>query len=380
MTDIGFSVEETMLKNSVSDFLSSQGSVAQLRSIRDERPPRGFDDKFWTEAASLGLTGVAIAEAHGGVGFGYTGLGLVLEEVGRNLTVSPYEATVLSCATVISDFATAEQKEELLPLICEGSIVLSLAIDEDSRFDWENLSVHGQRTESGWSISCVKKNVSYVSGADCFLVAVKTSADSEARNRYSVFMIRSDCEGVSCEAQPSIDEHDVGTLRLDNVRVAESSRIGLRELDAAEFERVCDVIAVGLAAEMLGLSEEAFNRTLAYTKEREQFGRKIGSFQALQHRLAILFVELEIARKLITHTLRKLDGNEGDIRLSASVCKAKLGAVSKLVTNEAIQMHGGVGMTDEYDIGFFIKRARVLDHMFGDYHFHLERIASLDGI
>ncbi|MEH6635408.1 MAG: acyl-CoA dehydrogenase [Halioglobus sp.] len=371
--------EQTMLKDSAAGFLAEKATVANLRELRDSGNERGFSDEVWNEMAQMGWAGIAIAEEFGGLGYGYTGLGLVLEQVGRNLSASPLQSTVLVAATLISELGNAQQKEQLLPAIAAGERLVSLALQEGAHHAPQQVALVAVADGDSYVLNGAKVLVLDASAADTFIVIARTSGDAGDEQGLSAFLVAAGSAGVAVERRTLVDSGNAGALALDNVRVPAAQLLGIEGEAWSGLNRALDISNIGLASELLGLSVEAFERTVGYLKERKQFGRVIGSFQGLQHRAAELYAELELARSIVLQALQKVDAGEQDLSLIASAAKAKLCEVAQRATNEAIQMHGGIGMTDEHEIGFFIKRARVAQHTFGDYNYHLDRFAQLNG-
>ncbi|RLA55311.1 MAG: acyl-CoA dehydrogenase, partial [Gammaproteobacteria bacterium] len=320
-----------------------------------------------------------IPEEFGGLGYGYTGLGLVLEQVGRNLSASPLQSTVLVAATVIAELGSTQQKEQLLPAIASGEKLVSLALQEGGHHAPQQCALSAVRGGDDYVLNGTKVLVLDATVADTFIVIARTAGDAGDEQGLSAFLVDAGTEGVTVERRSLVDSRNAGAVTLDNVRVPAASLLGTEGEAWIGLTRALDIANIGLASELLGLSTEAFERTVDYLKERQQFGRVIGSFQGLQHRAAELFAELELARSIVLQALHAIDGGEQQLSLLASAAKAKLCEVAQRATNEAIQMHGGIGMTDEHEIGFFIKRARVVQHTFGDYNYHLDRFALLSG-
>ena len=371
--------EQVMLKDSAAGFLAEKATVAHLRALRDSADERGCSEQVWQEMAQMGWAGIAIAEEFGGLGYGYTGLGLVLEQVGRNLSASPLQSTVLIAATLIVELGNATQKEQWLPAIAAGEQRVSLALQEGRHHAPAQTAASATAEGGDYLLSGAKVLVLDATMADAFIVIARTSGEAGDERGLTAFMVAADSAGVTVTANTMVDSRNAGALALQNVRVPAAQVLG--EVDGAwgGLSRTLDIANTGLAAELLGLSTEAFERTVAYLKERKQFGRVIGSFQGLQHRAAELFAELELARSIVLQALHAIDDGDNQLPLLASAAKAKLCEVAQRATNEAIQMHGGIGMTDEHEIGFFIKRARVVQHTFGDYNYHLDRFAQLSG-
>ncbi|MDH3992073.1 MAG: acyl-CoA dehydrogenase family protein [Gammaproteobacteria bacterium] len=371
--------EQLMLKESAAGFLTEKATVAHLRALRDSADERGCGDDVWQEMVQMGWAGIAIAEDFGGLGYGYTGLGLVLEQVGRNLSASPLQSTVLVSATLIAELGSGSQKEQWLSPIAAGEKRVSLALQEGRHHAPEQTAARAVADGEDYLLSGAKVLVLDASLADAYIVIARTAGEAGDSQGLTAFLVAANSAGIALSRSSMVDSRNVGTLTLRDVRVPAAQVLG--ELGGAwqGLSRTLDIANVGLASELLGLSTEAFERTVAYLKERKQFGRVIGSFQALQHRSAELFAELELARSIVLQALQAIDSGDEQLPLLASAAKAKLCEVAQRATNEAIQMHGGIGMTDEHEIGFFIKRARVVQHTFGDYNYHLDRFAQLSG-
>lgn len=371
--------EQVMLKESAAGFLAEKATVAHLRQLRDSASAQGFDSEVWREMAAMGWAGIAIAEEFGGLGYGYTGLGLVLEQAGRNLSASPLQSTVLVAATLIAQLGDKEQKGRLLPAIASGEKLVTLALQEGPHHAPLQISARAKRDGDAWVIDGSKLMVLDASSADTFIVIARTSGSPGDERGLSALLVEAGSAGLAVSARSMVDSRSAGALLLEGVRVPATNLLGVEGDAWTGLSRTLDIANIGLAAELLGLSAAAFERTVAYLKERKQFGVLIGSFQGLQHRAAELYAELELARSIVLQALQTIDAGAVDLALVASAAKAKLCEVAQHATNEAIQMHGGIGMTDEHEIGFFIKRARVAQHTFGDYNYHLDRFALLNG-
>lgn len=373
------SEEQVMLRESAAGFLAEKASVEQLRTLRDAGDETAHDSAIWAEMVEMGWAGIAIPEAYGGLGYGYTGLGVVLEQMGRNLSASPMEASVLIGATAIEALGSEAQKAHYLPAIAAGEQQVTLALQENGAFDPLAVAMSAVASEDGFVLNGSKRMVLDALTADAFVVIARSSGNAGDSDGVSAFLLPKDAQGLTVTRCDMVDSRQCGALQLDNVAVPADALMG--DLGAAwpALERTLDIAAIGFAAELLGLSLEAFERTMEYLRERKQFGRVIGSFQGLQHRAAMLFAELELARSIVLQALQAVDANADDLSVLASAAKAKLCEVAKTASNEGVQMHGGIGMTDEYEIGFFLKRARVLQHLMGDYYYHLDRFARLGG-
>jgi len=367
--------EQSMLKSSAGEFLKSSAPVAALRKLRDEKSENGYDPSLWNQMAEMGWAALTIPESYGGMDFGYTGLGQILEETGKTLTASPLVSTVLLSATLINEGGTDSQKAQWLPAIADGKVIIGLASEENSTHRPNKIDARYISKEDSFVIS--GKKVGVLDGHVANLLIV--SARKDGNTGVSLFLVDAQSEGVSIERTILMDSRNAATVTLDNVKVGRASLIGQEGEGSALLEKTMDIARIGLAAEMLGTMQEAFDRTVTYLKERHQFGVPIGSFQGLQHRAAIMYMEIENCRSLVLAALQAIDGNAPNLAELASLAKAKLGDTIKLVTNEAIQMFGGIGMTDDEEIGFFLKRARVAQQTLGDYNYHLDRYAKIKG-
>lgn len=371
--------EQVMLKDAAAGFLSEKATVEHLRALRDSNNENGYDTAVWQEMAEMGWAGIAIPEEFGGLGYGYTGLGLVLEQAGRNLSASPLQSTVLVGATAVAEMGSAAQKETLLAAIAAGETVVSLALQEGPHHAPENVAATAAATGDGFVLNGDKCMVLDAHRADQFVVIARTGGSPGDTDGLSAFLVPANLAGLTVERRSMVDSRNAGALSLKDVQVAGDALMGETGAAWDSLTRTLDIANIGLAAELLGLSTEAFERTVGYLKERSQFGRIIGTFQGLQHRAAALFAELELARSIVLQALHAIDDGDENLSLLASAAKAKLCEVAQCASNEGVQMHGGIGMTDEHEIGFFLKRARVAQHTFGDYNYHLDRYAQLAG-
>ena len=361
--------EQNMLKDSARDFCSKKMPITQLRKLRDSRDETGFSRESWQEMVELGWAGIAIPEALGGLGFGYLGLGVVMEEMGRTLAASPMMSTAVLGATAIQLAGTDEQQSSLLPQIASGDLITALCMEEGPHHRATGFSSSANRTADGYSISGSKQFVLDGHVADQLIVVAVV--DGEA----GLFLVDGTARGVTRKRTFIADSRNAANISFDQ---APGQRLGSG--DAADaLERVLDTGRIALAAEMLGGSLECFERTLEYLKTREQFGVPIGSFQALKHRAAQMFCEVELSRSVVMEALSALDESASGIGKLASLAKARLTDTYNLVSSEGVQMHGGIGMTDEHEIGFFMKRARVCEHTLGNAAFHRNRYGELEG-
>jgi alkylation response protein AidB-like acyl-CoA dehydrogenase len=369
--------DQKMLQETAAAFLGAEGGIAkQLRHWREIGCKDGFGHALWKQFAELGLTGIAIPESHGGLGLGSTEAALALEEVGRNLTPSPFLTTAIVAARAIEGTSHADR---WYPGILSGEAVLALAVDEGPRHAPEQTALGARRQGNGFVLNGAKQFVVHSASADMIVTAARTSGAPGEPHGITLFAVPKDASGLEVENLALIDSSKAARLRFDNVEVDADAVIGEVDRGWEPLSRALAAGRAGAAAELVGLAAGASALTLDYLKQRKQFGRLIGEFQALQHRAAHLHGEIEIARAAALKAAQLLDAADDKAELYVSVAKAKTAAVADLAVREGVQMHGGIGMTDEHDIGLFMKREAVLGELFGDVYFHRDRVARLSG-
>lgn len=373
------SEDQIMLQESANGFCQTNTPVAQMRKLRDEKDPVGFSRDSWQQMVELGWAGMSIPEEFGGFGFGYGGLEVVLQETGRTLVASPLFSTAVLSATAINLGGTQAQKEALLPAIAGGELIMALAHEETPFHQPTRVSTTASKQGSGFVLNGQKTFVMDGHVADKLIVVARTSGDRDSNTGISLFLVDRESAGVRVTALKSVDSRNVSKVTLENVAVDAGALIGELDKGYDVLEKVLDVGRICLSAEMLGNALEVFDRIVDYLKQREQFGVLIGSFQGLQHRAATMYSELELCRSVVRRAFDELDGEQNDVPALASIAKAKLSEILAIVSNEGVQMHGGIGMTDEFDIGFYLKRARVAQQYLGDDRFHRDRYATLKG-
>lgn len=373
------SEEQRMVRESARAWLQDKAPVSAFRKLRDAGNADGFDPAAWTEMADMGWTGLLIPEEYGGTALGYQTLGLVLEETGRTLTASPLISTALAATSALLAGATAAQKRAYLPRIARGELIATLAVEESSQHAPGYIACAAERSGAGYVLKGRKRFVPDGGAANLVIVAARTSEAPGDRNGVTLFLVDGSANGLARERLRTIDSRGVANLTLTDVRVGSEAVLGILDQGALLLESALDRACVGQACEMLGQATQCFELTLDYLKNRVQFDRPIGMFQALQHRAAKMFIDLELARSCVDAALHTLDQNTADVSALASLAKAKAGDLLYLVSNEMVQMHGGIGMTDEHDAGLYLKRARVQETSFGGRSFHRNRYARLQG-
>lgn len=368
--------EQAMLQESVAGFLAESG-VAELRRVRDTRDDTGFSRDLWKAFADMGFTGILAPEAFGGLGLGHVEAGVVMEEIGRNLTPSPFLSTAVLGVAALSRAASEERKGDLLPKIVAGDLITALAVDENPKHGPAKTAMAATRSGNGFKLDGAKSFVVDGHVADLMIVAARTAGSPGEQDGLTLFLVDPKAKGVAIERTIMVDAHNAARITFQGVEVDADAVLGEVDGGWKLLEGVLNTGRAAVAAEMTGVGGEAFDRTVTYLKDRKQFGKLIGEFQALQHRAAHLYSELQITRAAVLKSLQMLDESPDAAAPFVSVAKARAGRTATLAVQEAVQMHGGIGMTDEVDIGLFMKRARVGQELFGDDNFHADRIARL---
>jgi alkylation response protein AidB-like acyl-CoA dehydrogenase len=372
--------EQELLAKTASDFVREHSPLARIRELRDRRDDVGFSRTLWKQMAALGWVGIRIPEEYGGAGMAMADLAVVLEELGRRLVPEPFLSTVLLGGELLQAGGSDAQKQLWLPRVAAGESLLTLAWQERcSRFDPCRIETSAAPDGDGFVLTGEKIQVPDAHVADAILVAARSGGSARDEAGLTIFLIPRDAAGVAIARQTRIDHRNAGLVRLDGVRVGRDAVIGEVGAGGLLLLQGIDRATAGLCAEMLGAMSQIFDDTLQYLKTRVQFGVPIGSFQGLQHRAARLFMEVELARSATMAAVRAVDDEVPDLARLVSLAKARCSDAFVLAANEAVQMFGGVGMTDEYDVGFYLKRARVAEMTFGDAAWHRERWARLGG-
>lgn len=370
--------DQEMLRETATAFARDELSITHLRTLRDSGA-NGKDAKTRQKLAELGFFGVIIPDEPGAETFGLTGLGQILEAQGATLAATPLLQTALIAASALQLGGSPAQQAEWLPKIAGGETTFALALDETAHFAPYNVSTEAERNGQGYTINGLKKYVPDAHHADMLIIVARTFGESGDRHGLSLFLVPRDAKGVTITELKTVDSHGAAHVTLENVNVAEGALIGPADQGADILDPVLDRAAIGLAAEMLGSAQAAFDMTLDYLNNRKQFGQLIGSFQSMQHRAAKMFIDLEMTRSCVASALAAADEGKSDLAELASLAKARAGELIHLVSNECVQMHGGIGMTDAADPGFYMKRARVQEALYGSASWHRDRFARLNG-
>ena len=369
--------EQQSLKDIASEFLQSNAPVTHFREIRDTQNELGYDESLWMEMVNLGWSGILIPEEYGGFDFGMVGMGSILEEAGKTLTPSPLFSTGVLGASLLTLGGNDSQKQTYLPQIVDGTLTTALALEESNRHAPYSIDTQAKKNGDQFIISGCKNFVIDGHSSNLLIVAARTEGSVNDESGITLFLVNSDCQGVEITKTSMVDSRNAANIKFSDVTVSSDNILGEENNGASLLEVVLDRAQIAISAEMLGNASQAFNLTLEYLKERKQFGAVIGTFQALQHRAAEMYSELELTKSSVIAACNAVDENSNDLRRMASLAKFKSGETNHLITNEAVQMHGGVGVTDEYDVGLFMKRARVTEQIFGNSEYHIDRYATL---
>ncbi|MFL2734560.1 MAG: acyl-CoA dehydrogenase family protein [Gammaproteobacteria bacterium] len=371
--------EEQFLKDTAKSFAEERSPITHFRSLRDMSDTMLWDKNIWNEMSKLGWPGIMIPEEFGGSNFGLSGICVVLQECAKTLTPSPLFASGVLGAYAINNYGTKEQKEKYLPLIASGELTTSVAVDESSHHNPYDTVLIAKKNSDEYILSGKKNFVIDGTSSDLLIVLARTSGKKGDLTGLTLFLVDPTNEGIDRIKLEMADSRNYANIIFDNVKISSKNILGDIEAGGEAIDDVLDIGRIAMSAEMLGNSEAAFETTLDYLKQRKQFGVLIGSFQALQHRAAEMFCEIELTKSSVIAAMRAADERSNDVQRLSSLAKTVAGETLHLVSNEAIQMHGGIGVTDEYDIGFFLKRARVAEQIFGSAKFHTERYANLSG-
>ena len=370
--------EQTMLRDSARQFVGETAPVSHMRALRDAKDATGFAPSLWKQFAEMGFTSILIPEADGGLGLGHVEAGVVLEEIGRNLTPSPFLSTAVGAVTALGT-AGESLRQAWFPKIAAGEAVAALAIDEGAKHRPASIALKAERAGNGFKLSGAKSFVAHGHVADLIVVAARTAGAPGEAEGVTLFAVDGKAAGLTASPERLADASLAARLTFDGVEVTADAVIGEVDQGWAPLTKLLAAGRAGASAEMLGVGGGAMDMTVGYLRERKQFGAPIGSFQALQHRAAHLYSEMEVARAAVLKAQQLLDANDPHAERAALVAKAMTGLASTLAVQEGVQMHGGIGMTDEYDIGFYMKRGRVLAELFGDANWAADQLARMSG-
>jgi alkylation response protein AidB-like acyl-CoA dehydrogenase len=366
--------EQRMLRDSARGFLAENAPVAALRKLRDTHGEAGFSATLWEQFAEMGFTGILVPEARGGLGLGHVEVGVVMEEIGRNLTVSPFVSSGVVAVSALRRGSDAQQ-QRLLPTLASGEKLATLAVDEGAKHRPLHTAFSAKRQGDGFRLDGTKTFVVNGQATDLLVVAARTSGQPGDASGLTLFLVDRKAAGVQVEAVAMVDTNNAARLTFEGVVVSADAVLGEFDDGLPVLRAALDAGRAAAASELLGIAEEVFARTLGFLKERQQFGKVIGEFQALQHRAATLYIDIEITRSAVLKAQQALDENAANAAVLVSIAKSRAGTTATLAVQEGVQMHGGMGMTDDFDMGLFMKRARVLQEWLGDAAFHADQLA-----
>ncbi len=372
------SEDQQMLRDTAMAFARDELPVSRLRTLRDDGA-NGVDAEARSKLAELGFFGVLVPEAHGGSEFGMVGMGQIMEAQGRTLAATPLLQTAVIGASLLTLGGSPDQQSAWLPKIAAGEVTTALGLDEHAHHAPYHVATEALSNGQGYTLNGAKRFVPNGQFADLFLIVARTFGEPGDKHGLSLFLVLRETDGVEIQTLNTLDAHGAAHISLDDVTVPGDHVLGPVDEAYALLDPVLDRARIALAAEMLGSATAAFEMTLDYLQTRKQFGQLIGSFQSLQHRAALMFTELELTRSAVGAALSAIDETRNDIPALASLAKARAGETLHLVSNETVQMHGGIGMTDDHDSGLFLKRARVAEALYGGEGFHRDRYATLNG-
>ena len=368
--------EQTMLRDSARGFIGDKAPVSHFRQLRDSKDATGFSRDYWRAFSEMGFAGLLVPEAFGGSGLGAVEAGVVMEEIGRTLMPSPFFSTAVLGVSALNRGNDA-QKSEYLTKLASGALLAALAIDEGAKHRPLQTAMKAARSGNGFKLNGAKAFVVDGHTADLLIVAARSAGAPGERDGLTLFLVDPKAKGIALERTAMVDSHNAARITFENVEVTADSVLGDVDQGGALLDSVLNIGRGAVAAEMVGLSDEVFGRTVTYLKERKQFGKLIGEFQALQHRAAHLYTEIEVTRAAVLKALQLIDDGAPTAPAAIAVAKAKAGTTATLAVQEGVQMHGGMGMTDQFDIGFFMKRARVCQELLGDSNYHADQLARL---
>jgi alkylation response protein AidB-like acyl-CoA dehydrogenase len=371
--------EQQFLKDTAKNFAEERTPVNHFRSLRDNKDDLLWDKDTWKEMVNLGWSGILIPEEYGGSNFGLAGISVILQECGKTLTPSPLFATGVLGAYAISQYGTEEQKKKYLPQIANGEITTAIAIDESSHHNPLNINTSAVSKDNSYILNGKKVFVVDGASADLLIVVARTSGKTGDSTGLTLFLVENNQPNINVVKLDMADSRNYANITFSDITIQKENILGDIEAGGEAIENILDIGRIAISAEMLGNTEAAFESTINYLKERKQFGVLIGTFQALQHRAAEMFCEIELTKSSIMAAMQGADNNSNELQRLASLAKTMAGETLHLVSNEAIQMHGGIGVTDEYDLGFYLKRSRVVEQIFGCSKFHTERYANISG-
>jgi len=374
--DFSLSEEQGMLQDSVSRFVAQDYSFDRRERIIASA--EGYSPDYWQRFADLGWLMIPFSEADGGLGGSAVDLMVIMQEFGKGIVVEPFLATAVLGGGLIAEAGSEEQKSSLLPRLMAGELQLAFAFNEPpSRYNLADVACSAKRNGDHYVVNGHKAVVLNAPGADELIVAVRSSGDQRDKDGISLLLVAADSPGVRLQSYATVDGQRAADVYFENVSVPVGNRLGTEGEALAVIEKVIDRATLAICAEALGAMEAALWKTVDYTKTRKQFGVSISSFQALQHRMADMFIEVEQARSIVQMAVMQMDASDGLAPKAVSAAKSRVGKSARLVGQEAVQLHGGIGVMEELDLGHFFKRLTTIQFLFGSSDFHTQRFSRL---
>lgn len=373
--DFSFTEEQTLLRNSVQRFIQDNYDFdSRQKTVHSDS---GWNPDHWKAFAELGLLAAPFDEQYGGFSGGPVETMIVMEEFGRGLVVEPYLQTVILCGGLIDAAGSEKQKMDLLPKIAGGELVLACAYAEpQGRYNLADLTTRAEKSGDGYVLNGHKAVVIGAPWADKLIVSARTGGDQRDSDGVSLFIVDKGADGVSTRDYPTVDGQRASEIKFENVALGAGSLLGAEGQSLAVLEAATDRAIAGLCAEAVGCMRVLTDATVEYCKTRKQFGQPIGNFQVLQHRMVDMFMECEQSLSMTYMVNLKLEEDEAERIKAASSAKAQIGKSGRFVGQQAVQLHGGMGMTDELNVGHYFKRLTMIDSQFGNVDYHLRRFAA----
>jgi len=375
--DFSLTEEQRMLEDSLEKYVQAQYSLADRRKYAAN--DAGFERANWQEFAEMGWLMLPFAEEDGGIGAGPVELMVLMEAFGRGLVLEPYLATVILAGGLIRRAGSREQKNALLPELQEGCLLMAFAYaEQQSRFNLFDVETEATEVEVGFRIKGRKIVVIHGNSADKLILSARTQGDSRDLDGISLFLVNADAPGLQRRNYPTVDGLMASEIEFDNVFVGSDALLGELHQGAEAIEAVMDEAILAVCCEALGVMDALNKATIDYLREREQFDQPLSKFQALQHRMVDMFVEYEQARSLLFLAVAKMEEGADDAHKWLSALKYKVAKAGRFISQQAVQLHGGMGMTDELVVSHYFKRLMVIETLFGNADFHLQRFAAMN--
>ncbi|MCH2548588.1 MAG: acyl-CoA dehydrogenase family protein [Alphaproteobacteria bacterium] len=376
--EISLSEEQILLKNSVERFVERDYEFSLRRELA--KSDEGFSKELWLKFSELGWLGLTMPEKYGGLDGSLVDSVVLMEALGRGLVLEPVLSSVLLGANLLKRVGSSFQQKNLIPKVIDGSLLLSFAFSErQSRYSLSNVEMTARRSENGYVLDGMKSLVLHGDTADKIIVSVRQEGDYSNKDGISLFIVDREAEGVIRRPYPTVDGLRAADIEFKGVSVTEKNLLGKEGKAYLVIEDVIDEACIAICGEAIGVMDAIMNSTLEYIKSREQFGVSIGSFQVLQHRAVDMFNALELSRAMVfraADTVGSSDDRNNRAK-AASAVKVQIGRAGKLIGQQAIQLHGGMGMTEEMSVSHYFKRLTMITALFGDADYHLKRYTSL---